>query len=335
MVGAAAEPQLLSEAPYASTLSREFTALTPRKAMKWEQLHPERDRYDFVRADTLMDFAQANAMQVRGHTLVWHMQNPQWLYEMPGGRDEFSALLRDHIFTVVGRYRGRVVHWDVVNEAIDTNGALRNTIWLEKIGPDYIEKAFQWAHQADPGARLYYNDFAADGTGVKSDAVYNLVRDLRARGVPVHGVGLQMHITPSVPVGLDDNLARLQALGTEVAITEMDVRLRLPPTEADLQAQAGVYSRVVSSCLAVAACRSFVTWGFTDKYSWIPETFPGYGAALLFDEQYRPKPAYFAVRDALAETRPPVVTTTTTRAVQCKPGYGRAPKKHCRSGRPG
>ncbi|MDQ3573803.1 MAG: endo-1,4-beta-xylanase [Actinomycetota bacterium] len=306
LIGAAAEPQLLSEAPYAGTLSREFGALTPRKAMKWEQIHPERHGYDFTRADILVDFAERNAMQVRGHPLVWHMQNPPWLYQMPGGRDEFLALLREHIFTVVGRYRGRVAQWDVVNEAVDASGNLGNTIWLQKIGPDYIEKAFQWAHEADPSARLYYNEFAAEGTGAKSDGVYNLVRDLRARGVPVHGVGLQMHITPSVPAGLDDNLARLQALGLDLAITEMDVRLRLPPTEADLQAQAAAYHKVVSSCLAVAACRTFATWGFTDKYSWIPETFPGYGAALPFDENYNPKPAYHAIQRALAESLPRV-----------------------------
>ena len=301
LIGAAAEPQLLTEAPYSSTLGREFGALTPRKAMKWEQIHPERHRYDFTRADTLVDFAERNAMQVRGHPLLWHMQNPPWLYEMQGGREEFLALLREHILTVVGRYRGRVVQWDVVNEAVEFDGSLRNTIWLQKIGPAYIEKAFQWANEADPSARLYYNEYAAEGTGVKSDAVYNLVRDLRARGVPVHGVGLQMHITPTVPAGLDYNLARLQALGVDLAITEMDVRLRLPPTEAHLQAQAAAYHKVVSSCLAVAACRTFATWGFTDKYSWIPETFPGYGAALLFDDQYNPKPAYYAVQRALAE----------------------------------
>jgi len=159
-IGAAvAARPLQSEALYAQTLAREFSVVTPEDAMKFGPLYPDRDRYDFSDADTIVDFAEAHGMQVRGHTLVWHGQLPCWLTEENWRRNELSEILRQHIMTVVGHYRGRVVVWDVVNEAIADDGSLRDTIWLQKIGPEYIEMAFRWAHEADSGTRLFYNDY--------------------------------------------------------------------------------------------------------------------------------------------------------------------------------
>lgn len=202
---------------------------------------------------------------------------------------------------MVGRYRGRVDEWDVVNEAIADDGQLRDTIWLRKIGPDYIELAFRWAREADPNARLYYNDYGAEGSGQKADAVYNLLADLRQRGVPVDGVGFQSHFTLYVPPGMDETFTRFSGLGLDLAITEMDVRLRLAASATDLQNQADVYQRVLTTCRTQPRCRTFTVWGVIDRYSWVPDYFPGYGAPLLFDDYYLAKPAYYGARRALGE----------------------------------
>jgi len=299
----AVEP-LRSEALYAERLASEFSILTPENAMKFEPLHPDRDRYDFSNADAIVDFAEAHGMQVRGHTLVWHNQLPPWLTVGNWARDELIEILREHIMTVVGHYRGRVVAWDVVNEAVADDGSLRDTIWLRGIGPEYIDMAFEWAHEADPDSLLFYNDYGGEGQGQKSDAIYALVQDLLQRGVPIHGVGLQMHVgldwSPD-PQDVAANMKRLAALGLGVHITEMDVRIKDPATEEELAEQARVYGDMLKVCLSAENCKAFVMWGFTDRYSWIPYFFPGWDAALILDESYSPKPAYNALMDVLLE----------------------------------
>lgn len=304
LIGAAVDVTALRhDSTYAGTLAREFSAVTPENALKFGPLRPAQSTYDFDDADFLVDFAQAHSMQVRGHTLVWHNQLPGWLTGGTYTRDQLIAVLRDHISTVVGRYRGRISTWDVVNEGVDdTSGGLRDTLWLRGIGPDYIELAFRFAHEADPAARLFYNDYGAEGLGAKSDAVYALVRDLKSRGVPIDGVGLQSHFTRGdLPplADLDANIKRLGALGLQVQVTELDIRTQLPATDIALRKQAGEYGSYLGVCLANPSCTMFVTWGFTDKYSWIPQFYPGLGAALPFDEAYHPKPAYHALLDAL------------------------------------
>jgi endo-1,4-beta-xylanase len=302
-IGAAVAAGPVREEPlYAQTLRREFSMLTPENAMKFGPLHPDPDRYNFADADAIIAFAKANAMQVRAHTLVWHEDLPRWLTERNVTREDLMPILRQHILTVVGRYRGRVAVWDVVNEAMADSGSLRDTIWLRGIGPDYIDLAFRWAHEADPQARLFYNDYGGEGLGRKSDAIYGLVRNLRTRGVPIHGVGLQMHIRLESSPALRDvaaNMNRLAALKLEVHITEMDVRIEGPVTEEALSAQARIYRDTLGVCLSAKNCKAFVLWGFTDRHSWIPQFFPQWGAALIFDESYRPKPAYTALMDAL------------------------------------
>ncbi len=304
-VGAAVDAVALQNDPqYAQTLGREFDMLTAENVMKFEHIHPEQGRYDFSAADLLVDFAEAHDMQVRGHTLVWHYQIPPWLEQGNWTKEELTAILRDHILTVVGHYRGRVLAWDVVNEAIDDDGSLRDTIWLDGIGPEYLDLVFQWAHEADPDALLFYNDYGGEGLGEKSDAVYALVSGMKARGVPIHGVGLQMHVSISdYPLAeeIRANIQRLGDLGLTVHVTELDVRVRKPVTQDKLDTQANVYREIMSACLSEAACEAFVMWGFTDKYSWVPWFFEGYNAALLFDDQYQPKPAYFALMEILAE----------------------------------
>lgn len=204
----------------------------------------------------------------------------------------------------MGRYRGRVACWDVANEAVADDGSLRDTVWLRHCGPEYLDLAFQRAHAADPAARLFYNDYGAEGSGPKSDAVYELVRGLLDRRVPVHGVGLQMHVAVDAaprPEAIAANMARLAGLGVEVQVTEMDVRLPEPYRDEDLQAQARVYTDTLQVCLEAPNCSALVLWGFTDACSWVPAFFRGWGRALVFDEQYRPKPAHAAMLAVLAE----------------------------------
>lgn len=303
-IGAAVAPgPLLSEPVYAETLAREFNMLTPENALKFGRTHPSRDRYTFQDADAIVAFAQANGMAVRGHTLVWHEVLPRWLTAGAFARDELLAILHEHITTVVGRYRGRIAAWDVVNEALGSDGVWRNTFWYKTIGPEYVDLAFRWAREADPQARLFYNDYGGEGLGRKSDAIYALARGMKQRGVPIDGVGLQMHVRLDAspePADVVASLQRLAALGLEVHITEMDVRIQGQATEEKLARQASIHRDMLRVCLAAENCRAFVFWGFTDRHSWIPRYFPGWGAALPFDEAYRPKPAYRALIEALS-----------------------------------
>lgn len=316
LIGTAVRPAQLSEAAYASTLAREFNMLEPEDALKWEVVHPERQAFDFSQADQIVDFAVLHKMKVRGHTLVWHRQNPRWLPDGEYTSRELAQILEQHIKTVVRHYRGKIFAWDVVNEAFDElhPGTLRSTIWrdqpgIERVqkGSSYIERCFRWAHEADPQALLFYNEAEAETVNPKSDAVYAMVRDFRQRGVPIDGVGLQMHVPNLHPdvASISANIKRLTALGIQVHITEMDVALPVDPNgnarPENLQRQADLYRQIAAACLAHPGCTAIQTWGFTDKYSWIgSHSKQTQGAALLFDRNYRAKPAYDALRDALA-----------------------------------
>jgi endo-1,4-beta-xylanase len=305
LIGAAvaAEP-LRSDESYRTVLAREYNALTPENALKFGNVHPEPDRYDFSDFDEILAFAESNSMCVRGHTLVWHRQLPSWVEDRTWTRDELITVLRTHIHALVGRYRGRVHYWDVVNEAISDFWGSRDTVWSQIIGPDYIEMAFRFAHEADPGALLFYNDYGIEGLGRKSTRVYEVLSRLIERNVPIHGIGLQAHINQEVPSSneLADNLRRFEALGLQVHLTEVDVGIPNPPTETRLLKQAVVYDRLMKECLAIPNCTAFVTWGFTDAHSWVPSFFPGLDAALPFDTELDPKPAYGALARRLRES---------------------------------
>src|SRR5262245_49514707 len=199
-IGAAVDPSHFGEAAYADTLAREFSQVEPENAMKFGPIHPGVSTYNFAQPDQIVQFAQDHGMAVRGHTLVWYQQNPSWLTAGNFSSDQLAQILHDHISTVVGRYAGRVYAWDVVNEAFNDDGTMRSTIWsnapgIGLAGTAYIEQALQWAHEADPAAVLFYNDYNGEGLGAKSDAIYRMAQDFRARGVPLGGIGLQMHFT--------------------------------------------------------------------------------------------------------------------------------------------
>jgi len=288
---------------YMAVLKREFNVVTPENDLKFSAVRPSRATFRFARPDSMLEFATANGMRMRGHTLVWHNQLPSWLTGGSWTPAEGVALLDEHIASVVGHYKGKIATWDVVNEAFDDSGVPRTTFWSTLIGPSYIAQAFRSAAAADPSAKLFYNDYNIETIGAKSNAVLAMLAGLKASGVPVHGVGLQAHFiagqTPSHDA-LVANMNRFAALGLTIEITELDIRVPVPASAAALQTQAQNYAEVVRACLDVPACDMVVTWGFTDLSSWVPSTFAGQGAALLFDESFQPKPAYTAVNTLLA-----------------------------------
>jgi endo-1,4-beta-xylanase len=327
-MGAAADSFHLSQAPYAATLAREYSALEAADEMKFDGIHPEPDSYDFAGPDALVAFAQTHSMKVRGHVLVWHRSLPSWILvrdwmqiqngpSAPWTSKALNKILAEHIATVVRRYRGKVYAWDVVNEPFNEDGSMRSSIWYEKPGigfagegTKYVEQALMWAHAADPDAKLFVNEYNAETLNEKSDAMYAMAKDFVSRGVPLNGIGLQLHLESDFNSfdSLRRNIHRLADLGLEVQFTEVDVRLR-DDSDASLRAEAEIYKDLLDACLKEPACTLFQTWGFTDRYSWIPEAYTGYGWALPFDLSYRKKPAYDAMLKKLqslenVESRP-------------------------------
>lgn len=309
LVGTAVDPGYLKNEQYASFLTREFNAVVPEVAMKWDTIHPEPGRYDFSRGDAVVAFARQNGLKVRGHTLVWGMQLPEWVLKGDYTREQWIEILREHITIVVGHYRGAnndhtVIAWDVVNEAVDKQGGLFENFWLQKIGPEYIPLAFEFAHAADPEALLFYNDNGGEGLSPKSLGVYNLVKGLVDSGVPIQGVGLQLHTAPEVAPSTEAlmaNMRRLDELGLIVHITELDVRIQNSQGSVAerLQRQAETYRQIMDACLLSPNCKAFFTWGLTDHYSWIPAYTGKPDAPLLFGENYEAKPALEAILDLL------------------------------------
>jgi endo-1,4-beta-xylanase len=282
---------------YRQTLVAQFSTVTPENEMKWEAIEPERGSFQFGPADAIVDRAREASQKIRGHTLVWHFQLPGWVRRL--GPQELEAAMREHIARVVGHFKDDVGVWDVVNEPVSDRGGLRPSVFARRLGEGYIALAFRLAHEADPDARLYLNEIGAEGINAKSDRLYEIVAGLKRDGVPIDGVGFQFHANlAGLPGDFLDNLRRFKALGLDVAITEADVGLKLPPSAQDLEAQARIYTQIVDGCLAVS-CASLTFWGFTDSRSWISETQAGMGAATMLDDKLAPKPAFFAVQRAL------------------------------------
>jgi endo-1,4-beta-xylanase len=307
-----------NDAEYRYVVSKEFNSLSPENQAKWEFIHPEQGVYNFEAMDAIATFAKHNRQEVRGHTLFWHSQNPAWLEQGDFSKEELRAILKDHIQTVVGRYKGQVYQWDVANEIFTDgpNPVLRTgtlaeggNIWLRELGPEIIADAFRWAHEADPKAKLFFNDYGVESINPKSTAYYNLIQELKAQGVPVDGFAIQGHLSTrfGFPGGLQDNLQRFSDLGLETAITEIDVRMDVPvgeqPTVEQEARQASDYDRALEACLAVEGCNSFTVWGATDKYSWVPVFFTGQGFATPMTDDFDRKPAYVAMRESLAAAK--------------------------------
>jgi endo-1,4-beta-xylanase len=313
--GAAAASAYLAEPDYAAILASEFSQLQAENEMKFGAIHPRPDTdpnpYNFKGGDALVEFAQSHNMLVRGHTLVWHNNVPDWLKNGSYSASQLADILHSHIKTVMTHYASKVYAWDVVNEAFNENGTMRHTLWYDQPGigtgkgTKYIEQVLRWAHEADPLAKLFYNDYDAEPENRKSDAIYAMAKDFKKRGVPLDGIGFQMHVSlkfddPTTLASVAKNLERFAKLGLELQITELDVRLT-DSSAASLSAQAKLYGEVTTLCVQQRACKALQTWGFTDKRSWIPQFYKGQGWALLWDGKYQKKPAYQAVYDALAK----------------------------------
>jgi len=316
-VGAAADSPYLSDSSYASILGSEFNELTAENEMKFASVAPTSPTENYTGADALVSFAQAHQMAVRGHTLVWYQQVPAWV-SPANTTAQLNTILQNHINDEMTHFAGKVYAWDVVNEAFNDDGSgstpatVRSTIWYDSpgigfagMGTAYIEQAFNWAHAADSTAKLFYNDYSIETQNPKSDAVYLMAQDFTNRGVPLDGIGFQFHVDLSfdnanVLSSVAANFQRFAALGLEIHITELDVRLS-DSTAASLAAQAKLYGELATLCLQQPKCTTFQTWGFTDKYSWIPNFFKGppqMGWALPFDLTYQKKPAYTSILNA-------------------------------------
>lgn len=329
-IGTAVSEERLSEnSPYKETVEREFNVVAAENDMKFHHVQPAYNKFDFSKADRIVDFATQNNMAIRGHTLVWGGRVPTWLEAGDWSREEVISILEKHIKTTVGRYRGKIQSWDVVNESLDKDGNVQDSFWLRKIGPEYIEMAFRWAHEADPDALLMYNDYNIEGLNPKSGGLYRLIEDLQSKGVPIDGVGLQMHFTQGAHPSAKDvgeNIARLAELGMKVHVTEMDVRIEQPITAEKLASQAKTYREMIEVCIEAENCDTVIIWGVSDRYSWIPSTFRNFGSAVLFDRDYQPKPAYEAVSEALETSLPivppaqPLVVSTLTDEIDPRDG---------------
>lgn len=282
---------------YRQTIAAQFSSVTPENEMKWEAIQPERGEFEFGAADDIVERAREAKQKVRGHTLVWHFQLPGWVREL--GPRGLERAMREHIGRTVGHFKDDVGVWDVVNEPISDRGGLRPSVFMRRLGEGYIARAFRLAHEADPDARLYLNEIGAEGINAKSNRLYDVMARLKRDGVPVHGVGFQVHANlAGLPGDFVENMRRFADLGLDIAITEADVGVQLPASAEDLEAQARIYEQIVGSCLRVS-CKSLTFWGFTDGRSWISETQAGMGAATLLDENLAPKPAFRAVQRAL------------------------------------
>jgi endo-1,4-beta-xylanase len=306
-------------------IQAQFNSITPENILKWESVHPLPGQYDFTGPDRYVQFGESNHMYIIGHTLVWHYQTPRWVFEdgqgRPASRELLLARMREHIFTVVGRYKGRIQGWDVVNEALNDDGTLRNSPWRKIIGDDYIEKAFQFAHEADPQAQLHYNDYSLENERKRTGAIA-LIKKLQSEGITINCVGLQNHVKLDwpTPKQLDKTISAFAQLGVKVMITELDVDV-LPKTQhnhtadvaqnARAEADANVYAQGLPEARQLELARRYgelfhvyvkhradisrVTfWGVTDGDSWL-NAFHGANYPLLFDRAGRPKPAFQAV----------------------------------------
>ncbi|XVQ86931.1 endo-1,4-beta-xylanase [Microbispora siamensis] len=320
--GAAIAAGHMNDSTYVATWDREFNAVTPENEMKWDATEPSRGSFRFTSADQIVSHAQSMGMKIRGHTLVWHNQLPSWVSGLSAS--DLRSAMTNHINNVMGHYKGKIYAWDVVNEAFADGGAvgtLRSSVFTQKLGNGFIEEAFRAARAADPNAKLCYNDYNIDSaTAAKTQGVYNMVKDFKARGVPIDCVGLQSHLSSgSVPSNYQQNIAQFAALGVDVQITELDIG-------GSGSAQADAYRRVTQACTAVPRCTGITVWGVTDKYSWRSGDTP-----LLFDGNYNKKQPYTAVLDALNAATPntspsPTISPNTSPSPTISPNTSPSPR---------
>jgi endo-1,4-beta-xylanase len=324
-VGAAIDvSRLQTNAPYRNILLQQHSSITTENTLKWPAVHPSQNSFDFSGGDYVADFCAANGKRLHGHCLVWYQSNPDWLNNFAGDSLAWEALFKTHIQTVVAHYKGKATGWDVVNEAFhDGDGSLRvndrNTsdnfddgcIWARHLGRDYIAHAFRYAHEADPSALLFYNDYGQEWNDRKTDSIVAMVNDFKSRNIPIHGLGLQMHTDINASGnGISKAIQKLAATGLLIHISELDISVNPSNnpsatfTTALSQQQADRYAFIVrqyKQLVPAGQQYGITTWNVTDGDSWIRSFLKRKDWPLLFDEQYNRKPAYASFRKALMD----------------------------------
>ncbi|UAJ13578.1 endo-1,4-beta-xylanase [Aquirufa lenticrescens] len=305
-LGASVNPRLLVEnEAYRNIASNEFTSMTAENHMKMMLIHPAADRFDFSKGDEIVAFAAKTGKRMHGHTLVWHNQVPQWMKDFQGDQKAWEELLKNHIQTVATHYKGQVSGWDVVNESFLDDGSLRPSLWADHI-PDYIAKSFQWAHEADPNAILFYNDYGQDGHPKKMQAILDLVADLKKRKIPIHGLGLQMHINvDSKHTEIARVIEQSAQTGLAIHFSELDIAVNPknnPEYIYEASAQNELFTFIFKAYRAIPAKQKYgiTFWNVSDKDTWLrgyfkrPKEYP-----LLFDDNYAKKSGYISLINSL------------------------------------
>lgn len=318
-IGAAMNPDLIkSNTYYTKIAGTQYSSLTPENVMKFAATEPSLSQFSFADGDYLVSFAAQKHMRVHAHNLIWYTSLPVWVINFQGDSLAWESMFKTHIETVAGHFKGKVASWDVVNEAIrDDNGTLRNqdvnagdgSIWRRHLGPDYIARAFQYAHEADPNALLFYNDYGQEYNGLKLDSIIALVTKLKTRGIPISGIGIQLHIDINTSnTGITTALQKLAATGLLIHISELDISVNpgnnqnLVLTDALMQTQAAKYQFVAQTYRAsvpVAQQYGITTWEFSDAVSWIPVYYNRPDWPLPFDASYNKKAAFYGLLKGL------------------------------------
>ncbi|GAM37231.1 endo-1,4-beta-xylanase Xyl10A [Talaromyces pinophilus] len=321
--GTAVDNPDLSDSKYIANLeTADFGQITPANAMKWQPTEPSQGSYTFTQGDQIASLAKSNNDYLRCHNLVWYNQLPSYITSGSWTNATLIAALKEHINGVVTHYKGQCYAWDVVNEALNEDGTYRQNVFYQYIGEAYIPIAFAAAAAADPNAKLYYNDYNIEYAGSKATGAQRIVKLIQAAGGRIDGVGLQSHFivgqTPSLATQ-KANMAAFTALGVDVAITELDIRMTLPDTSALQTQQSTDYQTTTTACVQTKGCVGITLWDYTDKYSWVPGTFSGQGDACPWDSNYNKKPAYYGILAGLqsgtgssSSTSSTTLTTTTT-----------------------
>ncbi len=308
---------LMSDPEYRTRLAQNFNMVTPENAMKFQFIHPGPNTYAFSDADAIVRFAMANHMKVHAHTLVWGESNPRWLTEGNYTNEQLRNIIHEHIKTVAGHFKGKVTEWDVLNEPLEDDGSLRQTIWAKALGADYPAIVFKWAHEADPKAKLFINEYGADGVtdgdgdiNARAEGLAKLVTKIRAGGGHIDGVGLQMHDKTddySKRASIEANMRRFNAMGIEARISEMDVSMD-NSSSANVQKQAEIYREGIQACMNNPKnCHTFSMWGFEDKWSSLQKNNnmyspdEGLGLGMIFDQNGEARPAYRAIQEVLSK----------------------------------
>ncbi|KAF6756955.1 glycosyl hydrolase family 10 protein [Ephemerocybe angulata] len=297
-LGSILDGNTISDTSITNVLKTEFGAITAEYSWKWPRIQSTQGVFDFNASDSVLNWAIANGKLIRGHTLVWHQNIPQWV-DTVTDKPTLTSIIQTHINVVVGRYRGKVYAWDVVNELFEEDGNFRNSVFYRVLQEDFIDIAFRAARAADPAAKLYIGEYNLDYAGPKIDALLALVSRLQARGVPIDGIGSQSHLTLGNTAAVPAQLQRLALTNLDIAVTELDIRIPKPVDATKLAAQQAAYASVTRACLIIPKCVGITVWGVSDRYSWVDTTLPTFDSPLAWDDDYRKKAAYNGIEYAL------------------------------------